>query len=461
MFNLPSAGPLSAENFEKQTKLLTDEPEEDILYQSSFGGNRPKRPGARAGSRRKRRREKMKGSLTRRGFLRNTSAACAAAPALAHVLGANDRVRLGLVGAGRRGYALLNRIRTRKTRPAVFTAVCDVYPEHLEKAARAAGKQAKKYVDHRALLAARDVDAVVIASPDHWHCDHLTEALASGKDAWCETPLCRTVQEAGVILEAARKSKRLVQVGTQERSGPHFLAAKAEVLDAGLLGTIVQVSSWWRLRWTAPPNRREPKDLDRNRFLGRARIDAFTPLHFWEWKFFRAFSGGPVTEKGHHTCDWTHWFTGVDTPRSVTMTGGTFVVRRWEVPDTFTVVWQYPGFISEFSVSYGSGFSDWHDHGVCFRGTEGSLEISRRGWRFYAEGDRRILKESAGSDIDGAHIENFLACLVDRSKEPNAPLESAVRASSAAAAAETAFNEKRRISIGATWRPSPAASLEG
>ncbi len=387
----------------------------------------------------------------RRRFLAQAGLAALGAPSLRKVLGANERLHLGLIGAGKRGFTLLNRLRTQKAVPLVFTAVCDVYPPHLERARKATGEAAEAYVDHRKLLEQKDLSAVVIATPEHHHRNHLLNALAAGKHVYLETPLSHSIDETREAVAAVARSGLIVQVGLQERSGPHFLSAKKEIIDKGSLGTITQIEAWWRIRISqpaAPP----PKGLNWDLFLGPARVPAPSPEHFWRWRFFWAFSGGFMAEPGHHICDLMNWFGALPVPQLVSMGGGAYARKQWEVPDTFVALWRYPTLVATFSVSAVSSFNDWHDHGICFRGTEGSLEISRKGWRFYSEAEKRVIKELGPSDLDGAHLENFLLCVrAGDSKKLAAPVTEVFSGMCAAHAANRAYRECKAFGVKENW----------
>ncbi len=403
----------------------------------------------------------MKHLSSRRNFLLKTASVSAVAPSLSRVLGANERINLGLIGAGKRGFSLLNRMRTQKAHPVFFKAVCDVYPAYLQRARKATGNMADGYEDYRALLARGDIQAVVIASPEHWHRTHLVDAIKAGKHAYVETPLSHTVEEAEEMVQVVQQSKQIVQVGIQERSAPHFESARREILDkkAPPLGTITQVSAWWRMRWPEALNDKKPEKLSWGLFLGQETASA-PPGRFWEWPFYPETGGGILTLRGSHVCDWIHWFMEVERPTSAAMSGGKYVIHRWDVPDTFTAVWEYPNWTAEFSVSCGSSFTDWHDHGVCFRGTDGALEISRRGWRRYSALEKQIVKEIPGSDMDGAHVANFLACIAGSGATPNAPVEVGRNAACAAHCAYEAFREERKLTIGDGWKRWPADEAE-
>ena len=399
---------------------------------------------------------------SRRRFLAAAGVAVAVAPAHVTAAGAGDRLNVGIIGVGARGSSLMNRLRKQRTHTVAITAVCDVLPAHLARAYEATGKLAERYSDYRRLLEQKDLDAVVIATPPHRHAEQFIDSVRAGRAVYIEAPLSHTIEEAHAMARAAAEAAVPVQVGAQHRSAPHFIAAKAEIIDKGLLGKVSHVCSWWR--WRHPGARRDeaPQGLDWGRFLGTAAPAAPDADRYWNWRYYWDTSGGILTDHGHHVCDWVHWFMGEDRPVSAAMSGGTYGIRHWEVPDTFAAVWEYADrWTAEFSVSYLSSFSHWHDHGTCLRGTDGALEISRAGWRFFSEAEKRVVKEGGASDMDGAHIENFLNGMAGGSVAPRATVRDAVHAVCTVHAANAAFRAGAKLRIEPDWtltRSTPATS---
>jgi len=228
----------------------------------------------------------------RRHFLINT---LAAAPMFVpqSAFGANDRVRYGLIATGGRGRYLQ---RIFQKQGAECVALCDVYEPNLELAQKESPK-AKPYVEYRELLADKDIDAVVIASPDHHHCPMLMDSLAAGKDVYLEKPLSKSLEESTKMIQAVKKSKQVVQIGMQRRSAESIMKAK-KLVDDGMLGRVTLVKPQWH--WNIAKeldNSPLPGRLDWKRFLGSARKRDLEPMRFRKWRYFWDYAGGPVRRR--------------------------------------------------------------------------------------------------------------------------------------------------------------------
>jgi predicted dehydrogenase len=223
--------------------------------------------------------------ITRRDFLKETAVAGATAAVLgglapARVLGANDKIRVGAMGTGERCQYLM---RLFKGNPSVeFVAVCDVYGPRREAALEIAGPQAKSCLDYHELLDNKDIDAVIIGSPDHWHKQMLVDAVHAGKDAYVEKPIMHSIEEGVEMVRAVEDTNRVVQTGTQQRSWPHYIMGK-QIVDSGRLGKITFVHTYWYQDYLLGSTGLEPVDqsqLDWKRFLGDAPDQPFTPEKF-------------------------------------------------------------------------------------------------------------------------------------------------------------------------------------
>src|SRR5215472_11789895 len=222
--------------------------------------------------------------IDRRGFLRGGTAALTAA-SYSRVLGANDTIQLGVIGPGDRGTYVMTRF---QQDPKVHVgAVCDIYSEHIDRA-RQKAPDAKSYSDHRKLLEQKDLDAVLIATPDHWHAATAIDALNSGRDVYVEKPLTLRPEEGPRIVKAARVNDRVCQVGMQQRSGKHYIEAKKEYVDSGKLGKITLARTWWHgngyhLRKAPASLQTMPQDLDWARYLGPLKWRDWDPQQYWNW----------------------------------------------------------------------------------------------------------------------------------------------------------------------------------
>src|SRR5579883_1612477 len=225
--------------------------------------------------------------LNRRALLRGLGKGAAAftAASYARILGANERVNLGLIGAGERGRHDMSQFQALDA--VNVTAVCDVYATNID-AAKTKAPDAVTFKDYRKLLDAKNVDAVLIATPDHWHSRIAIAALNSGRDVYVEKPLTLKIEEGPEIVKAARINNRICQVGMQQRSGLHYLKAKKDIIDTGALGKITLARTWWHgngyhLRKAPAALQSQPSNLDWAQFLGPVRWRDYDPQQFWNW----------------------------------------------------------------------------------------------------------------------------------------------------------------------------------
>src|SRR5579883_2607456 len=275
--------------------------------------------------------------LNRRDFVK-TAATFTSLTALSasRVLGANERIRVGLIGFG-----LIGRIHTRSllSQPDIeLGAFSDVYQPRLDAAVAMTSGRAKPYRDFRQLLDDKSLDAVFVTTPDHWHALMTMMACAAGKDVYVEKPMTLFVKEGRWMVDIARKYKRVVQVGTQNRSGPQFARAR-QLMRAGHIGEIVSVqSNYFRNAMPGfgnPPDSDPPADLNWDMMLGPAPFRRYNPNRgIYHFRWFWDYSGGQMTNLGQHSLDLVHWFLDVQAPVSVYSTGGRFFLKdNCEVPD--------------------------------------------------------------------------------------------------------------------------------
>jgi predicted dehydrogenase len=317
--------------------------------------------------------------------------------------------------------------------------VSDAYEPRMLEAVEIAGPATAKHADYRRLLDDRDVHAVVVGSPDHWHLRMASDAVAAGKDVYLEKPVSRTLADGEALLELAEGTKQVVQTGTQQRSWEHFVLGK-QIVDSGKLGRVTFVHTYWHQRmglgaW--PPV--EPARLDWTAWLGSAPAQPWNPERFFRWRHFRDFGGGVLTDLLTHWIDVVHWYLGVTTPTTAVVTSEKYRIKTMDWPDTVTATLEYP---KEFMVTHtGTYASSIDDGGLEFRGDEATLKIDRERLAVYSEGSRKgqpwrhtpepeILVRSL-ADGTSAHLSNWLDSIRTR-KAPTAPIRVGVEAARAA-----------------------------
>ena len=260
------------------------------------------------------------------------------------VMGANDTVQMGLIGAGERGRFVMSQFQA--TNRVNVAAVCDIYSENIDKA-RQKATAAKNFSDHRKVVEVKELDAVLIATPDHWHSTVALDALRAGKDVYIEKPLSLKIEEGPELVKAARINERVCQVGMQQRSGRHYIEAKTKYMDTGALGKISLVRTWWHgntyhLRKAPASLATRPSNLDWARFLGPLKWREWDPQQYWNWRAYLDFGGGQVTDLFTHWIDVVHMFMGPDVPVSAVASGGVYTYKDGRTaPDTINVLLEY------------------------------------------------------------------------------------------------------------------------
>jgi predicted dehydrogenase len=364
--------------------------------------------------------------ISRRSFL---VASGLTALASTRVFGANDTLRIGVIGAGHRMKELLEA--ADKLSPYQIVAVSDVYGPNRDAVRERSLGLATTHLNYREVLE-KDVDAVFIASPDHWHVRMAVDALAAGKDVYLEKPVTHTLEEGITLTRAVRSSKQILQSGMQQRSWTHFRDA-VDLIQAGSLGRVVQVRTYWwqnyHRNWPAKPI--DPQALDWKLWLGGAPDQPFSEEKFKYWRWYWNFGGGAMTDLFTHWIDVVHWAMKSDQPRQAQVLADKYIFDQWECPDTLQAAFRYPG----FDVVYeGMMNSSIDDGGIEFRGTEATLKVDRGGFAVYREGvqggQNPVLTERSFRDGTISHMENFFECIKTR-KEPNAPVETGVSAARA------------------------------
>ena len=343
------------------------------------------------------------------------------------ILGANDRVRAGIIGAGGRGRYLTGEF---KEIGAEMAAVCDVYEPNLQAGLKVASTGAKSYKDYQRLLEDKSIDAVIVATPDHWHARMVIDAVNAGKDVYVEKPMAHQIPEGFDVIDAVRRTKRIVQVGTQRRSFDLFQDAK-RIMDSGQLGNVHLVTSYWMNYTDRLSDRKLQGELDWQKWLGTAPKRELDPLRFFNWYYFFDYSGGLLVGQAAHVVDAIQWFMNSTAPLAVTCTGGQGNLPGAEVPETATIAIEYPeNYLATFTLGYKAmRYNAFNDQLKQFHGTKARFDVGREWYALYPQSNAVEMKPSVEEKRPGsfgpasrAHIRNFLECIRSR-KEPNAPVE--------------------------------------
>lgn len=401
--------------------------------------------------------------MSRRTFSK-TAAALTGLSALSagRVLGANERVQLGFIGLGNRGDELLDAFLQNEN--AIPIALSDLNEDYIKFARAKAGGLLNFPKDYRELLDLKVVDAVVIATPDHWHALQTIEACKAGKDVYVEKPLSLCVAEGRAMVEAAKKSKRIVQVGLHRRSSTLCMDAIKEIRD-GALGQITMcrafhVQNEWPEGIGNPPDGRAPDKLNWDSWLGPAPMKSYNVNRtFYRFRWFYDYSGGQLTNFGAHYLDFFHWAMGQDTPRSVAALGGKFAIKdNREIPDTLEVVWQYPNntlvTLTQVNANGGSP-TPLSGAEIEIRGTRGTFYLSgneyviipevnmtmpfpaqtplnrtlMKAYRDSGKGQRSGVRKKLAIQTR-SHTDNFIKAVKSR-EQPNCPIETGHRSTTA------------------------------
>jgi predicted dehydrogenase len=406
---------------------------------------------------------------TRREFLGTATKTAAAGAALgiiprnasARILGANDRIRFGIIGPGSRGQEdLKNAI---KCTNVELVGMADVYPRRFDEV-HAFAPSVTPHNNFKQLLDRKDVDAVIVATPLHLHAPHFLAAVAAGKDLYSEKTMTWSVAEAQQCVDSVRKSKQIVQIGMQHESEGSHADAKKWVAD-GKLGKVNLVEAWMgrntphgQGQWT----RKIPADCTAanvgwDQFLMNRPKAAFDGNRFINWRFFWEYSGGNITENFSHQIAWLSTVLNLNVPIAAYMTGGIFSEKDGrEVPDTISLMLEYP----ELTINWQSTFSNkQYGLGERIMGSDGSIEhvsgsndmvsgASASGHTFYPEkmNSKPGTMSEVGKDPGVNHMQNWFDCIRSR-KEPNAPVETGFKSAVACHMANLAYQNKRRVTF--------------
>ncbi|MCW5517551.1 Gfo/Idh/MocA family protein [Muriicola sp. Z0-33] len=395
-------------------------------------------------------------SRSRRKFLKHSSLAIMGTGAsflfptellavLRKKVGPNDRINVGLIGCNGMGFSDL--VSLLKISEVSVVALCDVDKKVLERRTaeleKAGIKKPKWYNDYRKLLENKDIDVVVIGTPDHWHCLQLTDAIKAGKDVYCEKPIANSIQECNLMFNAVNASDRMVQIGQWQRSQPHFVDA-INFVHSGQLGEIRLAKAWAYQGWMKPvpilADTASPEGVDYAMWLGPAPMRPFNQNRFhFNFRWFWDYAGGLMTDWGVHLIDYALYGMKAGTPKSVMAIGGKFAYPEdaSETPDTLQTVFEYDDFSILWEHATGiDGGNYGRNHGIAFIGNNGTLVLDRGGWEVIPEKEfqgwgkdgipkmeRLPIQQNKGSGLD-LHTVNFIEAVKSRdASQLNAPIK--------------------------------------
>jgi predicted dehydrogenase len=381
------------------------------------------------------------------------------------VIPPSDRVKMGVIGCKGMGSSDMNSML--KLPEVDIVSLCDVDESvlrnrnsDLKKANR---KEVPTFKDYRKLLENKDIDAVVIATPDHWHALPMIAACQAGKDVYVEKPVGRTIEECNAMLTAARKYERVVQVGQWQRSHKHWQDA-IDFVQSGKLGKIRLVKTWayqgWMKTLSPKPDSPVPKGVDYDMWLGPAPKRPFNPNRFhFDFRWYWDYAGGLMTDWGVHIIDMGLAGMKAQGPKSVMSSGGLFHSNdnAMETPDTLQAIYEFDGYTMIWEHANGiDGGPYGRDHGVAFIGNNGTLVVDRGGWEVIGEKNRTSWSEvkgmkmesmplikSEGSGLD-FHTRNFVDCMKSRAK-PNCDIAIAHNTALNASLGNIAYRTNRKI----------------
>lgn len=365
----------------------------------------------------------------------------------------SDQVQLGVIGSGGRGTFVMTVFQ--KDQALRVTAVADVYEPNLERALstarRAQPSAPKPYRNYKRLLADPDVQAVLIATPEHWHHRMVLDALAAGKDVYVEKPLCQTPEQGVELVEAEKRTRQIIQVGMQRRSYDLYIEGR-KVVAAGTLGNVRMVRSWWLNNYLdAPRVTKLDGPLDWEQWQGPAGRRPMDPNRFRNWRFYSEYAGGIVADQGAHVYDGIHMLMNASYPLAVTAAAGKPHRDGVDRPESVVVTAEYPeDFIGVFSVNYAAmRYRSRNDQLNQLDGDRARMDIGREELKVFAQGNEdtpaitKTSEKGFGFATD-LHVQNFLECVRTR-KKPTAPMALGFQAALVVQMANLSLQHGRRI----------------
>lgn len=373
--------------------------------------------------------------MERRKFIRNSASSVLAgllAPSFlqssslfANRTGANDKINVGLIGCRSMGWANLSDFLIHPEIDCI--ALCDVDQHVLSGRAadlvKLRNKKPELYDDYRKMLERKEIDVIIIGTPDHWHCLQMTDACAAGKDVYVEKPIANSIAECDAMVAAAKRHNRVVQVGQQQRSGNHWHEMK-RYIDSGKLGKIAQVNVWANFNYAAilnpVPDSPVPAGVDFNFWLGPAPVRTFNEKRFHgSWRMFWDYGGGLMTDWGVHLLDMALWGMNVtEMPNRVIGSGGNFAYpgNYAETFDTLSVIYDFNDFTIQWNNIAGTETGPYgRNYGLAFKGTNGTLVINREGWEVIPEKNKaEPVKGEPDYQDHKKHVARFIECVKKR-----------------------------------------------
>ena len=343
----------------------------------------------------------------------------------------SDQINLGVIGSGSRGTYVMELF---QKDPAVrVSSICDVYEPNLEKAlsvaAKAQSSSPKAIRNYKQILEDKTIQAVLIATPEHWHHRMVLDALAAGKDIYVEKPLCQTPEQGTELVRAEKMSKNIVQVGMQRRSYDLYLEGR-KIVAAGTLGNVRMVRSWWLNNYVgqaAPAKLEGPLDWEQWQGPVQHRVAA-DPLRFRHWRYFSDYAGGIAADQGAHAFDGIHLLMNASYPLAVTSSANKIQKSEFDTPESMVTIAEYPEqFAGVFTINYAAmKYKSRNDQLSQLDGDLARMDIGRDECRVYRQGEEEtpaISKTSARGFGFAAelHVQNFLECVRTR-KTPTAPM---------------------------------------
>ena len=393
--------------------------------------------------------------MQRREFVAATTALAAS-----RASGANERLRAGIIGAGGRGRYLVSQF---KEVGVEMAAVCDIYEANLAAGLKAASTGARPFDHYKRLLEDKSLDAVVVATPDHWHAQMVIDAVEAGKDVYVEKPMAHKIDEGFHIIEAVRRTKRVVQVGTQRRSFDLFLEGR-QLMDSSGIGDVRLVNAWWLNHQKSLRDAKLEGKLDWTQWLGTAPKRDLDPKRFFNWYYFWDYSGGLMIGQAAHVIDAIHWFMKSSYPVAVTCAGGKGNLEGAEIPETTSMIIEYPeNYLAVFTVGYKAmTYAPINDQVKQFHGSKARFDMGREFYALYPQSRDAEMKPSKEKRLPGsfetatrAHIRNFMECIRSR-RDPNAPVEAGQSTNVVLCMAIEALRSGRRMKWNAARRDMEA-----
>ncbi|MCC7154160.1 MAG: Gfo/Idh/MocA family oxidoreductase [Bryobacterales bacterium] len=389
----------------------------------------------------------MISGVSRRGFL------AASAASASRVLGANDRVRLGIIGAGGRGQHLIRMAKAAGGNE--FAAVCDAWDARRAQGAELIGAPVTQIADYRQLLDRKDIDAVIVATLDHHHAHMTAEACRAGKDVFVEKPMTSLPMQGHEVVKAVRETRRVVQVGVQQRSLANFIEAKQRFFDTGLIGQVNMVRTLWNansgyLTPVPPGMERKPEGLDWDAVLGwLPKIPWDSKRYFNRFAYWDFSTGGQTGGLFVHMVDVVHWYLGLKAPLSAAAIGGIYRYNDGrDTADNINFILDYP---QKLNVTFEATITDMiakESADIVFMGSGGRLNIFRAGYRFLPAGGGEPV--TAGGSPEPAHMANWLDCIRSR-KQPNANVVDGHYAAMACHIGNLAYRQGQRAQWKKEW----------